>query len=250
MTHSLTTDKQIQLTLNAINEEYFSYFFKQILLNKKENCNFFSDCTLTCNLLELIIEMVKLFSESEHLKYYVIHLVDKFYKHHIQAVIDEFKSLATELEKENNSWIEVVRRLRKQIAFRIITCIFIAIKYKFRRNELKIADFLLVLNKYGYSCKEDKFKKSQLRVLNEIDFSLEFVTLLDYVLFLQSLLKYNMNLATEFYFPYIYNMIDLIYAVELKTKESNSFLIYSCLVLCIVPVLINHKQTKQVIEVK
>lgn len=146
-----------------------------------------------------------------------------------------------------------MKRLKRQISLRVASCIFIAIKFKFRRNPCEISDFLYVLKKYDYYCTESRFKKAELRVLREIEFNLKFVTLLDVVLYLQMVLKNNIDLELEFYFPSIYDLIDLIYfnefeinAEESKVNHPRDLVNYACLVLSLIPLLINHEKSMKV----
>lgn len=253
--NSAITDQQIQASLQVINGEYLSSYFKRLVI-ESEKRNFFAETILTTNLLEMAIEMVAYFTSSQQVKYYVIHLIDRFYAQHIKKVIEEYRSLTGD-EKANNSWTEILFRLRRQISLRLVTCIFIAIKYNHQRNGLQMEDYLFVLSKYDYYCDEKRFLRSQQRVLSELAYQLNIVTLLDVVLFLQSLLKYNIELDTQFYFPHIYDLIDLVYDTELRANERGrldsiyfqtprTFKLFACLVLCLVPLLTRHDQTKQV----
>lgn len=258
------SDAQIQASLQMINEEHLPFYFKRLLVNTEKH-NFFTEAIMTTNLLEMIVEMIGFFTSSVHIKCYVIHLIDKFYRQHLAKVTDEYRTLKSREEKLNNSWPAILYRLRRQTPFRLVTCIFIAIKYNYQHNGLKMDDYLFVLSKYDYECSEERFLRSQNRVLSEIEYDLNIVTLLDVVLFLQTLLKFNIELETEFFFSHIYDLIDLIYDTELRANQedhsnaardtarellygriSRTFKLYACLVLCLVPLLINHSQTKQV----
>lgn len=253
-----TTDEQIAQSLQATNEEYLPCYFRRLLINTEKRC-FFAEAMTTRNLLEMTIEMVGYFTSNPHVKYFVIHLVDRFYQAHLAKVTEEYRSLSSE-ERVNNSWPEILKRLRAQTPFRLATCIFIAIKYNYQVNGLKMHDYLCVLDKYDYDCTEERFLRSELRVLKEIDYDLDIVTLLDVVLYLQALLKFNIDLDTGFYFPHIYDLIDLIYSTELRANEQDhldpihvdcprTFKLFASLVLCLVPLLLNHADTKKVSRV-
>lgn len=250
------SDEQIQQSLQVTNQEYLPCYFRRLLIGPEKR-SFFAEAMLTTNLLEMTIEMVGYFTSNPHIKYYVLHLVDRFYQVHLAKVIEEHRNLRSSEERANNSWHEILVRLRRQISFRVATCIFIAIKYNYQGNGLKMEDYLFVLAKYDYDCSEERFLRSQLRVLGELVYDLDIVTLLDVVLYLQSLLKFNIELDTEFYFPHIYDLIDLIYFTELRANEQDlldpihvdcprSFKLFACLVLSIVPLLKNHNETKKV----
>lgn len=245
-------DYDFDKTIEAMNEEYYKYFYIEIL--KDNEGLFFEETILSNKMYNMILELISYFTKSHHIMLYVVHLVDKFYRHHLDNVINDFKNLRTE-ERINNSWPDVLKRLRRQMPLRIVSCIFIAIKYKFRKCRIEIIDCLHILNKYKYKCSIDKFKKSELRILTEIKYDLKILSLLDYVMALLTMIKFNMDLKIDFYFPYVYNLVELIYSDELESNDTNSktnnstffdFLNYACSVICTIPVLTNHSKAKEV----
>lgn len=76
-------EEEIENTIDLFNEEFFALIFKQYL---NQDC-FLSNSILTTNLFEMVIEMVNFFTLNQDVKYYTVHLVNEFYKKHLDLVI-------------------------------------------------------------------------------------------------------------------------------------------------------------------
>lgn len=125
----------LEWTLRSTSEELLCSFFQRMWLTKERQ--FFNETCVSANLFERIIIMCRFFSESPRIAYKVTHLLDRFYKVHLERSRIEYDQLCNQYSdfESTNSWKDVLKRIRHQIPLRIVSCIFIVLKYELRANE-------------------------------------------------------------------------------------------------------------------
>lgn len=130
-------------TLRLVDTSYLVNFYQKILLYEPR---FFERTVMSSNMFEKVIEICKFFNRNLKIIYHVVHLVDKFYDAHLSIASKEYTELCDQdpdYSKEN-SWKQVLLRIKHQIPLRVTTCIFVVLKYLLRAtpsSEWMLFDF-------------------------------------------------------------------------------------------------------------
>lgn len=167
-------------------------------------------------IVSIIFDTCKHFKLNHYVRYLAVELFDRFYWKHI---LDCFQTIFCVEDDDDETiirnWNASKLRLIKQLELRTVTCITLALKYYCS----DIAESRVIGNKctkfldaVGYHVSLPIFRKSEIRVLQTIEYNISKPLPVSCIQVLLTVLNHNLPiLKLASFYPTLYEVLDLFY---------------------------------------